>query len=190
MEFFLIKYGLIAVLLAALFEADVIPVLAGVAAHRGYFNPVIAVMCASLGAFVGDCVWFYVGRHNLIKNNQRLERIKSKAETLFQRVGHWQIPASHVIYGTRVATMIFLGTRGSEVESFVLVDGVSCLTLTTLLFYLGFAFSAGVSIILVDVRRVEVLLLATVVLCGLILHLSRRIGRRVVGIVPTGERKS
>ena len=189
-ELFLIKYGLVAVLLAALFEADVIPVLAGVAAHRGYFNPVIAVMCASLGAFVGDCVWFYVGRRNLIKNNQRLERIKSKAEALFQRVGHWQIPASHVIYGTRVATMIFLGTRGSEVESFVLVDGVSCLTLTTLLFYLGFAFSAGVSIILVDVRRVEVLLLATVVLCGLILHLSRRIGRRIVGMVATGERKS
>jgi hypothetical protein len=33
-------------------------------------------------------------------------------------------------------------------------------------------------------------LLATVVLCGLILQLSRRIGRRVVRIAPTGERKS
>jgi membrane protein DedA with SNARE-associated domain len=190
MELFLIKYGLIAVLLAAMLEADVIPVLAGVAAHRGYFNPAVAVLCASAGAFVGDCIWFSVGRHNLIKNNRRLEQIRSNAEALFQRVGHWQIPASHVIYGTRVATMTFLGTRGSAVGSFVLVDGVSCLALTTLLFYLGFAFSAGVSMILSDVRRVEVVLLATAVLCGLILQLSRRIGRRVVRIAPTGERKS
>lgn len=190
MEFFLIKYGLIALLLAAMLEADVIPVLAGVAAHRGYFNPALAVIWASTGAFVGDCVWFYVGRHNLIKNNQRLDRIRSKAEALFQRVGHWQIPASHVIYGTRVATMTFLGTRGSAVGRFVVVDGVSCLALTTLLFYLGFAFSAGVSIILVDVRRVEVLLLATVVLSGLILQLLRRIERKRLRILPTGEHKS
>lgn len=189
-ELLLIKYGLVAVFVAAMLEADVIPLLAGVAAHRGYFNPAVAVVAASAGALAGDCVWFYVGRHNLIKNNKRLQRIKSRAEALFQRVGHWQIPASHVIYGTRIATMTFLGARGSGAVGFVLVDGVSCLALTTLLFYLGFALSASVSMILVNVRRVEVTLLVCVVLCGLTLHLFQRLGRRIMGNVATGERKS
>jgi membrane protein DedA with SNARE-associated domain len=176
-EAILIRYGLAAVFVAAMVEADVIPVLAGVAAHRGYFNPVLAIAAASCGALAGDCLWFYIGRHNLIKKSTTLQKIKSKAEALFQRVGHWQIPVSHVIYGTRVATMTFLGARGSPVSRFVLLDGVSCLALTTLLFSLGFALSASVSMILVNVKRVEVVLLVTVVLVGLILHL---LGRRIL----------
>lgn len=177
MEAILIKYGLVAVFIAAMFEADVIPVLAGVAAHRGYLNPILAIAAASFGALVGDCVWFYVGRHNLIEKITLLRQIRSKAEVLFQRVGHWQIPASHVIYGTRVATMTFLGARGSAAGRFVLVDGVSCLALTTLLFSLGFALSASVSMVLINVRRIEIVLLAAVALVGLILHL---LGRRIL----------
>ncbi len=162
MEPLLIKYGLVAVFLAAMLEADVIPVLAGVAAHRGYFNPLIAVAAASCGALAGDCVWFYLGQTTLMKNSKLVQRLRSKGELLFQRVGNWQIPASHIIYGTRVATMTFLGARDTARGKFVLFDGVSCLVLTTFLFSLGFALSASVSMILVNVRRVEMVLLVTV----------------------------
>ena len=162
MELLLIKYGLVAVFLAAMLEADVIPVLAGVAAHHGYFDPVVVVATASLGALAGDCVWFYVGRSNAIRNSKLIQPLRSKGETLFHRVGNWQIPASHVVYGTRIATMTFLGARGSAIGRFVLVDGVSCLALTTLLFALGFALSASISLVLVNVRRVEIVLLACV----------------------------
>jgi membrane protein DedA with SNARE-associated domain len=187
----LIKYGLVAVFVAAMLEADVVPILTGVAAHRGYFNPFLAIAVASVGALAGDCVWFYIGRHNVIKNSRLLQRIRSKAEILFRRVGHWQIPASHVVYGTRIATMTLLGARGSPVSRFVLVDGVSCLTLTTLLFYLGFALSASVSVVLRDVKRVELVLLVTVVLLGLIVHLLQRLlGRRIVNVAVTGEQRS
>lgn len=179
-ELLIVKYGLVVVFAAAMLEADVIPVLAGVAAHRGYFNPVAALVVASCGALAGDCIWFYLGRSNLIRNARLMQRLKSKAEILFRRVGNWQIPASHVVYGTRVATMTFLGARGSSVGRFVLVDGVSCLSLTTLLFGLGFALSASVSLILINVRRVEIVLLVIVALCGLISYLLQRFGRRIV----------
>ncbi len=180
MELLIVKYGLFVVFAAAMLEADVIPVLAGVAAHRGYFNPVVAVVLASGGALAGDCIWFYLGRSNLIRNARLMQRLRSKAEILFRRVGNWQIPASHVVYGTRVATMTFLGARGSSASRFVLVDGVSCLMLTTLLFGLGFALSASVSLILINVRRVEIVLLVVVALCGLIFYLLQRFGRRIV----------
>jgi len=108
-----------------------------------------------------------------------IQRLKSKGEILFRRLGNWQIPASHIVYGTRIATMTFLGARGSEVGRFVLVDGVSCWALTTLLFCLGFALSASVSIILVYVKRVEIVLLVAVAVYGLILLLLQRCGRRL-----------
>jgi len=60
-----------------------------------------------------------------------------------------------------------------RIGRFVLVDGVSCLALTTLLFGLGFALSASVSLVLVNVRRVEIVLLVAVALFGLIVFLLR-----------------
>lgn len=182
MELLLIKYGLVAVFVAAMLEADIVPVLVGVAAHRGYFDPPLAIAVASFGALAGDCVWFYVGRSGAIGKSKLLLSLQAKAEILFQRVGHWQIPASHIIYGTRIATMTFLGARGSMVGRFVLVDGVSCLALTTLLFCLGFALSASVSMILVDVKRVELVLLVAVAVFALVIHLLQRFGRRLAKI--------
>ena len=179
MELLLTKYGIVAVFLAAMLEADVIPVLAGVAAHRGYFNPFLAIAAASFGALAGDCVWFYLGRSRPIRNRALIRRLRSKGEILFQRLGNWQIPVSHVVYGTRIATMTFLGARGSEAGRFVLVDGVSCWGLTALLFCLGFALSASVSIILVKVRRVEIALLVVVVIYGLIVYLRHRYAQRL-----------
>lgn len=182
MEGLLIKYGLVAVFLAAMLEADIIPILVGVAAHRGYFNPPMAIAVATFGALAGDCVWFYLGRSGVIDRSALMRRLKSKAEVLYQRVGNWQIPASHIVYGTRVATMTFLGARGSMVGRFVLVDGVSCFTLTTFLFCLGFALSASVSMILVNVKRVELVLLVGVALFALVFHLLQRFGRRLAKI--------
>ena len=182
MELLLIKYGLAAVFLAAMLEADVVPILVGVAAHRGYFDPPTAIAVTSLGALAGDCVWFYVGRSGVIAKSKLLLRLQATAEILFRRVGHWQIPASHIVYGTRIATMTFLGARGSSGGRFVLVDGVSCFALTTLLFCLGFALSASVSIILVDVKRVELVLLAVVAVLALVIHLLQRFGRRLAKI--------
>lgn len=179
MELLLIKYGLIAVFVAAMFEADVIPVLAGVAAHRGYFDPFLAVAAASFGALAGDCLWFFVGRSRAIRNRALVQQLRSKGEILFRRLGNWQIPVSHIVYGTRIATMTFLGARGSEAGRFVLVDGVSCWALTTLLFCLGFALSASVAIILVNVKRVEIVMLVAVALYGLVFLLLHRYGRRL-----------
>ena len=173
METLLIKYGLVAVFFAAMLEADVIPVLTGVATHRGYFNPVLALVAASFGALAGDCLWFYLGRSKVIKDSRLMKRLRSKGETLYRRVGNWQIPASHIVYGTRVATMTFLGARDSAINRFVLIDGVSCFALTTLLFSLGFALSASVSLILINVRRVEIVLLAAVALFAFVFYLFR-----------------
>ena len=166
--------------MAAMLEADVIPVVVGVAAHRSYFNPLLSIAVASAGALTGDCLWFYLGRHNLIRSNKLLSRLRLKAEVLFQRVGNWQIPASHVIYGTRIVTMTFSGARGSSFAGFFFVDATSCLALTTLLFCLGFVLSASISAILIDVRRVQVVLLVALALCLLVLHLLQRFGRSIV----------
>ena len=187
MQILLIKYGLVAVLMASFVEEDVVSIVAGVAAHRGFFNPAFGIVAASFGALGGDCFWFYLGRQKVFQQSKVFRRIRSKAEILFQRVGMWQLPASHVIYGSRVATMTLLGARGSSFSRFILLDGVSCIVFATVLFSLGFALSASASRVLTDVRRVEVVLLASVGLVALFFLLLRKFTLGTLSGISTGE---
>jgi membrane protein DedA with SNARE-associated domain len=176
-ESLLISYGLLAVFLSSMLEADVVPVLAGVAAHRGCFSPALGILAASGGALAGDCFWFFLGRQKAIQNSSMFRSLRPKAESLFRRVGIWQVPASHLVYGTRLATMTWLGARGSAFSTFALADGLSSLMLTTILLSLGFTLSANAQIVLVHLKRVEVGLLVAVVLIGLTFYVRRKTKR-------------
>ena len=187
-ELLFIKYGALAVFLAAMIEADVVPVLTGVVVHFGYVRAGPAVLAATVGAFAGDYIWFCVGVYysRTIRNSRFYRRAGQVPERLIRRLGLWQIPVSHVIYGTRISTMIFWGTQRTSTLKFALVDGAGCLVLTGLLFTLGFEFSSNASLVVGHVKQVELLLLGGVI-AGLLLCLTSKAVRRLLREVPTGE---
>lgn len=188
MELLLIKYGALAVFLAAMIEADVVPVLTGVVAHFGYVRVGPAVLAATAGAFAGDYLWFCAGVYysQTIRKSRFYRRAGQVPERLIRRLGLWQIPASHLIYGTRVSTMIFWGVQRTSTLKFALVDGSGCFVLTVVLFTLGFGFSGSASMVIGRVKQVEVLLLIGVI-SGLLLFLSSNVVRRLLREVPAGE---
>ena len=170
-----------------------VPVLTGVVAHAGYVNPGLALFAASAGAFTGDCAWFCAGRcyskgiySKGIKSRVDGRRAGQMAEDLINRLGVWGIPASHVIYGTRIATMIFWGVRRLSTAKFALVDALGCVGFTFLLFMLGFWFSASASQIVGGVKRVELLMLFAAIIAVLIFQLTREPLRRAVQRFLTG----
>lgn len=177
------KYGLLAVFVCAMVEADVVPVLAGVVAHLGYFDFIEAIAVAAAGAFVGDCVWFYLGhtRSERISRSWLYSRAAKLTESLDRRFGKWLIPASHVIYGTRVATMTLSGIRRMPFAQFAAIDTLGCLTFTTVFASMGFLFSSSAALIIGHVKKVEVLLLFFAVLTALGFHLLKVIAERQAG---------
>jgi membrane protein DedA with SNARE-associated domain len=166
----------LAVFLAGMIEADVVPVLTGVVAHFGYVKVGSAFVAASAGAFAGDYLWFCAGtRYSQgIRNSRLFRRAGQTPERLIRRLGLWQIPASHLIYGTRISTMIFWGVQRTSALKFALVDGGGCLVLTGLLFTLGYEFSGSASLVVGRVKQVELLLLVGVIF-GLLLYLTDRV---------------
>jgi len=172
----LIRYGLVAVFLAAAVEADVVPVLTGVLAHLGFVEVAPAIACATAGALTGDCVWYFAGRFysRRVKASGMYQRAGPMAERLTARLGNWQIPASHVIYGSRVATMVLSGIRTLSVSRFVLIDGLGCLFLTTCLFTIGFLFSANAEQVISNMKRMEFFLLIAACCSFLFLYFMRR----------------
>jgi len=185
----LIKYGAIAVFLAAMIEADVVPVVTGVVTHLGYIKAGPALFAATAGAFAGDYLWFCAGGlySQSIKNSRLYRRLGQAPETLLRRLGPWQIPASHLVYGTRVSTMVFWGVHRLSKVKFALVDGFGCIVLTGVLFLLGFWFSRAAFSVVGRVKQVELLLLVAVI-SVLFLSLISKVVRRLMRGVPTGER--
>jgi len=180
MQAFLMKYGLLAVFVAAMAEADVVPVLTGVVAHLGYFGFVPSIAIASLGAFIGDCVWFVLGRtrSKWIRNSRIYARAGKMRENLNRQFGVWQIPASHIIYGTRIATMIVSGVGELSFAKFAMMDILGCVAFTSLFATLGFLFSSSASLIIGHVKRVELFLLLATIFFALVFHLIKVLAQR------------
>ena len=180
MELFLIKYGLVAVFFSAMAEADVVPILTGVVAHLGYFSFAHAIAVATGGAFTGDCVWFWIGRTHSkwIRTSRIYARTAKATENLDGRLGVWQIPASHVIYGTRIATMTFSGLKKISFAKFAVMDILGCVVFTTVFATLGFLFSSSASLIIGRIKRVELALLLVVIVTALFFHFVKVIAQR------------
>lgn len=156
-------------------EADVVPILAGVVAHLGYFGFAQSITVASIGAFIGDCVWFWIGRAHAkrIHTSRIYSRAVKATVNLDRRLGIWQIPASHIVYGTRVATMTFSGVKRMSFVRFAIADMLGCVGFTTALATVGFLFSSSASLIIGHVKRIELFLLLVLIVTALIFHVAK-----------------
>lgn len=185
METILIKYGPLAVFLAALFEADVVPIMTGVVVHLGVMRLGPSLGGAIAGAFVGDYLWFYIGTHfsGRIQRSKLYRRIEKTPRLLIQRLGLWQVPLSHVIYGTRVSTMIWWGVQRTSSVRFALVDALGCTVSTAVLFTLGFVFSSSSMLVVRRVKQFEFFMLLGVIVALLVLGrlITRSLGDACVG---------
>jgi membrane protein DedA with SNARE-associated domain len=180
METFLTNYGLIAVFISSMIEADVVPVLTGVIAHLGYVGFLQSISVAAAGAFAGDCIWYVIGyeRSDWIRSKNFYSRARKVVLGLNGQLGVWQIPASHVIYGTRIATMLFAGIEKTSFVKFATVDLLGCAGFTALLASLGFWFSGSALLIIGRVKRVEVFLLLVAIGTAIVFHLVKVVAQR------------
>lgn len=191
MELFLMNYGLVAVFFLAMAEADVVPVLTGVVAHLGYFGFAESILVASVGAFTGDCVWYLIARtHSEWIRASRIYKHTSKVVgSLDRRFSVWQIPASHIIYGTRVATMALAGIKKMSFIQFAAMDMLGCVFFTTTFVTLGFLFSSSASLIIGHVKRVELFLLLVMIVTALAFHLLKLIAQRQTEVARKTSRE-
>ena len=169
-EQLILRYGLSAVFVGAAIEGDLTLILAGVAAHLGYFSFAAAVAAGTVGGFLADLVWYGLGRVRgpSFRAGRLYRRVGHRIEALARRLGAAELVASRFVYGTKAASMVFWGLHGMSLPRFALVDAIGC-TIGTLVFTgLGFALSGSATVLLGKMRRLELWLLGAV-LAGAVL---------------------
>jgi membrane protein DedA with SNARE-associated domain len=189
LEHFLVQYGLIALLLLSMVDADLVMILAGVVAHLGFFDLRSAMLVGAAGNLLGDGAWYGLGRWHAtwLKSTGVYRRVGPTVEQLARRLGAWQLFAARAIYGTRVVSMVFWGLHGLDVVRFLLFDGLACLLWATALAGLGYFLSDRAASLLGRVHRVELWLLVAVLVAALLVFLITRAARRGLHAAPPNE---
>ncbi|HEY8256812.1 MAG TPA: DedA family protein [Gemmatimonadales bacterium] len=188
----LIRHGVTAVVLGAIFEGDLTLVLSGVVAHLGIFSFPVAVAAGACGSLVGDCLWYWLGRLKgpAFRSGGLYRRVGPRIESLATRFGVWQLLLARFVYGTKNPSMIFWGLQGLPFGRFAAVDALGCSMGTFVFAGLGYLVSGSAEALVGRVRRIELWLLGALVVGVVIVYLVHRATTRELHIEKIQRGKS
>jgi membrane protein DedA with SNARE-associated domain len=109
------SYGYTAVFVGTFLEGETVLLLAGFAAHRGYLSLPGIMVIACFASFLGDQLYFYLGRRYGIRLTDRFPKLKTKVEDFRTLLHRFHVPvilSLRFLYGLRIAGPIALGMTG------------------------------------------------------------------------------
>ena len=119
------EYGYIILFIWSIFEGETGLVMAGVLSHTGDMNLWLAIVVAALGGFIGDQIYFYLGRLNkdwVLKEFKAHRRKFAKARLLLRKYGGWIIFIQRFIYGMRTIIPMTIGLSGYDPKKFAIIN--------------------------------------------------------------------
>jgi membrane protein DedA with SNARE-associated domain len=161
------NYGYAAVLVGTFLEGETIVVLAGFLAHRGYLVLEWVIACAFIGTYVGDQLFFYIGRWrgNVILEKRPHWQLRSKR--VFELLNRHQvlvILGFRFLYGLRTVTPFLIGMSGVHPLRYLILNGVGALIWAIAIGLLGYLLGQTVELFLEHVKRYELLILGSILL--------------------------
>jgi membrane protein DedA with SNARE-associated domain len=170
-------YGYLAVWIGTMLEGETVLLMAGLAARLGYLDIRWVVPIAALGGFLGDQIFFALGR---ARGRQMLERFPSvhaqaaRVEQLLSRYRDWLIVGIRFMYGLRVAGPVLFGMSQVSRLRFAVLNLIGALLWALLIGGAGYLFGQAVSLFLKDAQHYELVALTVIVVVGISLWLYRR----------------
>ena len=124
------EYGYIILFIWSIFEGETGLVMAGVLSHTGDMNLWLAIVVAALGGFIGDQIYFYIGRLNkewVLKEFKAHRKKFAKARLLLRKYGGWIIFIQRFIYGMRTIIPMTIGLSGYNPKKFAIINFFSAI---------------------------------------------------------------
>jgi membrane protein DedA with SNARE-associated domain len=122
------EYGYIVLFGWSILEGEMGLIMAGIMSHTGDMNIFIAIIVGALGGFVGDQIYFYIGRYNkkYIHDKLRSQRRKfAIAHLLLKKYGWPLIFVQRYMYGMRTVIPMAIGITKYSARDFAIINLVS-----------------------------------------------------------------
>ena len=174
LEYFLMNFGYAAILIGTFLEGESILILGGFAAHRGYLSLPYVMLFAFFGSFIGDQIYFFIGRKKglqYIEKRPKLAPRFEKFKRLLDRHNIIIILSFRFLYGLRTVAPFAIGLSGISSLSFMALNAVSAAVWAVCIAYAGYYFGHAVEIVLDDIKQYEleiIILIVMVSVCRLI----------------------
>ena len=124
------EYGYVILFIWSTLEGELGLIMAGMMCYTGHMTIPVAILVAGLGGFVGDQVYFYIGRYNkkfIYKKLQTQRRKFALAHLLVQRYGWPIIFIQRYLYGMRTIIPMSIGVTRYSAKTFAIINFISAL---------------------------------------------------------------
>lgn len=141
------EYGYIVLFIWSILEGELGLIMAGIMSHTGDMFLPIALIVGALGGFVGDQIYFYIGRFNkrYIHNQLRTHRRKfAIAHLLIKKYGWPIIFVQRYMIGMRTAIPMAIGLTKYSSKKFAFINFISALVWASITIIPAYYFGAEI----------------------------------------------
>lgn len=180
LEELLTNYGYVVLFAGTVLEGETVLVIAGFLAHRGYLDLTLVIATAFFGSLLGDQLFFYVSRAKGADFLNRRPAWKAKSGrvlALLKRHQTWLILGFRFLYGLRTVTPFLIGVSGVAPFRFFILNAIGAFAWAIVVAVLGYFLGHAVQLVLADVKRYELWIIALVALLGACVWLVRRFAK-------------
>jgi membrane protein DedA with SNARE-associated domain len=174
-------HGYWALAAGCVLEGETMLVLAGLAAQRGYLDPFAVLGIAASMGFIGDQIFFWIGRRHGAAVLARWPSIAAKAgrvHALIERNQLGIILGVRFAYGLRIAGPILIGTSAVPALRFALINAFGAVLWAFIVGGVGWLSGQAAESVFGNVRHLELWLFLGVIVVGLVVALCRRLLRK------------
>ncbi len=172
------EYGILAVVIGAFFEGELIVFSAGILAAKGILNPVEVWIGSASGAWFGHVFWFYLGR--FFKKHRFVWLIPGWRKNLrvvnrFIRNYRWRsVVFLQYVYGIRLLGAIAFGLTRISAVWFISAQILNCLVWAFLIEYLGYSLGGMFNRRLLTNLKYLWIIASVILILFIIHHLVRK----------------
>lgn len=180
MESFLAEYGVLAILVSALFQGELAVAMGGVLVHQDVVSTTGAVGAGSLAAFSSSQGFFFLGRS--LRDHRFVRRMMARpsftrAKSLFEQHPSGFVFGYHFLPGFQAISPLAIGTTAISGTRFAILNAISSFVWANSFTGLGYALGNSMEFVLGELRLIEHLLLGLAAVLVLFLA-GRRLAHR------------
>jgi membrane protein DedA with SNARE-associated domain len=161
------SYGYIAVFVGTFLEGETVVILAGFLSHRGYLVLEWVILCAFVGTYAGDQLFFYIGRWRGGAVLAKRPHWQLRSKRVFELLHRHQvlvILGFRFLYGVRTVTPFVIGMSGVHPMRYLVLNGLGAFIWAIAVGVLGYALGETLELFLQHAKKYEMLILASIIL--------------------------
>ena len=155
--------------------------LAAYLAVRDFLRIEWVALCAFLGTFASDQLWYHLGRRHgraLLARRPRWQSLGERASTLLQRHPDLWVLGFRFLYGLRTVMPVAIGLSGYSWRRYLLLDAIGASLWAGGLSLLAYSLGNAMGGLLEELRRYQLYLLGALLVLLALTWLYRRRQRR------------